>query len=398
LLLLGAGQLSFAAESVRINGFISQGYLNSDKNNFLSESRDGTFELSEVGVTINSAPVERLRVGMQLLARDFGKSGNNELRLDWAYGDYRFSDEIGVRIGKIKRPMGLYNEERDSDFLHPLVFLPQSIYDEARRDMLISYQGVGLYGTLPAPALGTLDYHLFRGGFNFPDDNLMSVGFLETGRGMVKQNNAKPLAQRNPAIPASVSKVKLTNKYIEGGQIILNTRIEGLRMAYSLLRGQQELFFDDSPTPQGELIIRSRGIYSLEYQTRRLTLATEYCETDRDQTMFGVTNQTGRSLEWYGMASYLLYDKLTMTLLYDVYYNDKHDQSGLAHAQRTGKPAYYSWRKDAAVGLRYDLNEAWTIKGEWHAIDGAALYTTAFNPTGPRRYWDFWAFKASFNF
>ncbi len=121
-----------------IHGFLSQGYINSVGNNFFADSKDGTFQINEVGLTIASQVKDQLRLGLQVFPRDLGRDGNNELRLDWGYADYHHADWLGVRLGKIKRPMGLYNEERDSDFLRPMAFLPQSIYDEVRRDMLVA--------------------------------------------------------------------------------------------------------------------------------------------------------------------------------------------------------------------------------------------------------------------
>ena len=37
------------------------------------------------------------------------------------------------------------------------------------------------------------------------------------------------------------------------------------------------------------------------------------------------------------------------------------------------------WRKDLGICLRWDVNRSMTLKGEWHAIDGAALFVGVYN-------------------
>ena len=120
---------AFSAADVDIHGFASQGYLKSDDNNYLANTEDGTAEFTEVGINF-SKEFDQLRIGLQLLSRDLGDYGDNEIYLDWAMGDYRFNEMLGIRIGKVKTPVGLYNQERDLDMLRIPVLLPAAVYDE----------------------------------------------------------------------------------------------------------------------------------------------------------------------------------------------------------------------------------------------------------------------------
>jgi hypothetical protein len=88
--------------------------------------------------------------------------------IDWAFGDYRWKDQLGFRAGKVKLPYGLYNEGRDVDMLRTSIFLPQSIYNERMRDFILAYEGAGAYGSL-ASGIGGFDYHVFGGTLNVPD-------------------------------------------------------------------------------------------------------------------------------------------------------------------------------------------------------------------------------------
>lgn len=108
-----------------ISGFVSQGYLVTSENDYIvHNSRDGNFEFNEAALNVSIMPSDRRRVGMQLMARDFGQLGNNNLYLDWAYGDYRWRDCLGFRAGKVKLPMGFYNQGREIDMLRTSIFLP----------------------------------------------------------------------------------------------------------------------------------------------------------------------------------------------------------------------------------------------------------------------------------
>ncbi len=55
---------------VDIHGFVAQGYLKSDHNNFLADTEDGSFQFNEMGINFSTSMGENLRLGMQLFSRD----------------------------------------------------------------------------------------------------------------------------------------------------------------------------------------------------------------------------------------------------------------------------------------------------------------------------------------
>ena len=76
-----------------------------------------------------SDPVtDNLRVGMQLHMYQLGQFGGSNVQVDWASGDYRFNDRLGFRAGKIKTPLGLFNDSQDVDSLFLWILLPQAMY------------------------------------------------------------------------------------------------------------------------------------------------------------------------------------------------------------------------------------------------------------------------------
>lgn len=393
LLLLAVPAQALDLGMVKVNGFVSQGYLQSEDNNFLADSIDGTTEYNEVGLTISAQPYDKLRVGMQLLSRDLGPEGNNEIRLDWGFADYRFADFFGVRAGKVKLPYGLYNEGRDSDFLRITALLPQSIYDETRRTMLVSTQGAGLYGNIPVGVLGDFDYQFAYGETNFPDDSVLLEGFVKNFNQAVAP---KPLAPLTAA-----SDVDADNQYLYAGNLIYNTPLAGLRLAGSYVAGKTELQFNNIYGTQvgtGEVGMKDMWVVSAEYTSSLVDLATEYTEYKNTKKFNNVEAPGGTSLGWYGLLALHATDTLHVYGLYDVFYADKDDRAGRAFAVLGQKP-YMGWRKDVGVGIRYDINPSWLIKAEWHDVNGVGSNAGLFNNVADlEKNWNYYIVKTSFNF
>src|SRR5687767_9245571 len=109
-----------AGDGIIFRGFVSQGYLKSSANRLLSaDTEEGTFAFTEAALNVTAQPLPKVRVAAQLFARDLGAQGNNRLVLDWGLGEYRAWDALGIRIGRVKFPVGLYNTLQDADVTRP---------------------------------------------------------------------------------------------------------------------------------------------------------------------------------------------------------------------------------------------------------------------------------------
>ena len=379
---------------VHINGFLSQGYLESSGNNFLtSDSTDGTFELFEAGLAFNTRATDKLRIGAQLLARDFGQQGNNKVRLDWGFGDYRWRDWLGLRAGKIKQSLGLYNMERDSDFLRPMVFLPQSIYYEGRRDTVGAALGFSLYGNLPVGAAGDLEYEVFYGEFDIPDDSPILKNIEYRVNSILGSNG-------------QVTDLQFNSDYALSGRLIYNTPLSGLRLSATFSQASgaydvETLTFFGVPTYstfQYFFDIERSCTGSIEYVADWFTLASEYNQTEVTvSSAFIPAAISAVSESWYVMVTAPVpsLPELSVSLLYDVYYPDRSDRDGEDPSLAAD---YLAWQKDLAIGVRYDFNRHWLVKAEWHEVDGAGLVEEFYNPDGIEKDWSYFALKTSFNF
>jgi hypothetical protein len=150
---------------VQAHGFVSQGFVDTDQNNWLTmNSSQGSAAMTEMGLNASSQLTDKLRVGAQVYDLNLGQLGQWHPSLDWALADYRFSNWFGVRAGKVKTTLGLYNDSQDLDFLRVFALLPQGVYPTDMRQVTIAHTGGDLYGNISLPHhLGDLSYTGYAG-------------------------------------------------------------------------------------------------------------------------------------------------------------------------------------------------------------------------------------------
>jgi hypothetical protein len=347
---------------IEIHGFISQGAIKTTDNNYLADSEDGSLEFSEAGLNFTKSLSDRLRVGIQLFARDLGPIGDYKPQLDWYYLDYRFADWFGVRAGRTKLPIGLYNETSDIDAARVPVLLPQSIYPTQSRDYFLAQTGAELYGFVPLGGAGALDYRLY-GGTIFVD----IPGYSAAGATAV-------------AIP-----------YLYGSRLLWQTPLSGFQIGLSAQRLRFDLHYTPSrdalaafpmPLPpdfKGTIdaeIPVTIGVASLEYQGKNLLVAAEYIRQwlSVKSSFPAVIPETEQTREgYYLMASYHVASWFTPGLYYSVMFPDVKD--------RHGREAY---QRDLAISFRWDLTQHWLLKFESHYMSGTAGLNPALNDNKDR--------------
>ena len=333
LLFIGCFVLSSQAfaydfEQVQIHGFVSQGYLKSNHYDYLSaETEDGTFEFNEFGFNISSNLAERLRLGMQVLARDLGDSGNDDLTMDWAFMDYRYRNWLGGRFGKFKRAYGLYNQVRDIDVARNSVFLPLSVYNEEYRTYQQALKGISVYGTLP----GGFDYQVQYGTSDSGED---------ANSEMHDDSYVLHLEWKPP-----LEGLRLVGTYDELGS------------SFTFAQDDVEMTFDTG---------LKDWVVGAEYIWGDLICAAEYHELTFD---FNSGDITLKGQHYYGLVNYRFTDWLALGASYAVTYGDKDDKDGQKF-ENNGRPKALAWAKDLALSARFDMNEYWLVKLEGHWING----------------------------
>ncbi len=125
------------ADRTQINGFMSARYSVSDDPLFFHGGRtdngineDGSFHGTKLGLNITSRVTDRLTVASQLFSSI--EEEGYATHLDWAFARYALTDELAVRAGKIKYPVGLVNEFVDVGVTYPWIEAPLVIYSESQ--------------------------------------------------------------------------------------------------------------------------------------------------------------------------------------------------------------------------------------------------------------------------
>jgi hypothetical protein len=106
-----AQKFTVLGKSISMHGFFSQGYMKSDGNNFITaQTGDGTFAMTDGALNIATNLRDNFHIGAQVYSRNVGRLTNGQVLLDWAFADYRVRDWLGFRGGKVKTPLGRYND------------------------------------------------------------------------------------------------------------------------------------------------------------------------------------------------------------------------------------------------------------------------------------------------
>jgi len=427
-----AYDMADSLSGVQLHGFISQGFVWSKTHNFLFDDMDhGSFEFNELGVTISKKINDNLHLGIQLFSRDQGNIGNNDLVIDWAYADYHPIDSLGVRVGKIKMPLGLYNETRDIDILRTCIFLPQSAYLEYYRDVLGGIHGIGLYGNLPFDWGSDISYQ------------------IQTGTLKIDKNGGVTTLLNNEASIDSHPLMKIDSHSINNcinGMMVFSP-YPGLRLASSFIKTSTKIdgslhndlsriFADDYAyaqlyykglidpnTAQEDRVEKGTMamfagfpleaevgdvlayMHSIEWNIDRLLVMIEYyhytysifIEIPGTLTLF---NDDFFTEGYYANVVYRFNDFVETGIYYSCLFNNGWDKSGDSFAN-IGENRYQTFLKDLSLSVRFDINQNWTFKIEHHWMDGTAFLMDINNPEKHNdlgRYWHMFAAKMTFHF
>jgi hypothetical protein len=377
-----------AISQLQIHGFVSEGAFISTANDYIGTSSRGSLELFEAGLNVSTDVADRLRAGIQFYARNIGTFDDLPPRLDWAFLDYRWRDWLGVRAGVIKMPYGLYNEYADIDAARTSILMPQSVYAIASRSALISHTGFTLYGERDLGGAGSLEYQAWFGTLTIPF-NAFNL-------------NRATLDRIDP-------------KYVTGAQVYWKP-IDGLKVGGTFIRASidYDLHFDAEvvdalvamgrvpPTYDGKISVFQRPttlvIGSAEYLRDDWAFAAEYARSFLRQrtTLPDLVPTDDSDVErFYVRVSRRLCRCYSIGAYYSAFHVDAHDRQGRDAVKFPVRVR--AWQRDAAVSIRYDVNDHWLWKAEAHFIDGVADLSIPANPD-PTRYWGLFLIRTTVTF
>jgi hypothetical protein len=340
-------QTSFkiAEKEVQVHGSFQQGFVLSKGNNFLTmDTNDGTGEMTDGAVNLSTNITRKLRVGGQLYLRNIGQLGNGHPQLDWAFADYKFNQAFGIRAGKVKTALGLFNDTQDMEFLHTWALLPQGVYPLDLRSVTIAHVGADAYGTISLKKAGSLQYTVYGGSIQ--DDLHGGYRYGVEDQGMVIRD-------------------EMTNRG-GGADLRWNAPVDGLAVGYSIIRTAVE---GDLGMPAfGPMTIhlelpkwQQQAVFG-DYQRDRVRVSAEYRQyvTEVKLTPAIAPEDMTKGQGWFVSGSYRI---------------SKYLEVGSYRSQYVGNTALSTSAddnhiNDTALTGRIDLNSFWSVKVEGHFMDG----------------------------
>jgi hypothetical protein len=351
------------------HGFVSFGHLRTwDNNVYTNDTRDGTDEFYEAALNVVARPWDRLRLGAQVFVRDFGRYDNGRAELDWGYAELSLQSWCTVQAGRVKIPVGLYNEIQDIDAARTPVFLAQSLYPTRLRELLVSIDGGKLNGRADLNAGGALSYTAFGGTKHFADDGAYAVYVGETAR-------------------LAVDDIEVGAVY--GGMVQWDTPVEDLALRFTAYHSDDIAVSGTGTGGRTRFVTDSRSLAgSLLWEPHDWTFAVEYLNITTDGTVTTATSTRPYEF-WYdgGYASATWH----ATTWLEGYVAAEYRASTVA-----GRPTAKGWSWIAAVKLMPLPN--WSLKAEYQYQDNTVAVLGVDNPGGVSPDWHLLALKTTVDF
>ncbi len=368
---------------VQIHGFASQGFVHTSDNNWLTmyTSHFGSGEFTEFGANASMQVTDQFRIGAQIYDRNLGGIGTWHPALDWAYAQYKWKPWLGIRAGRVKTVVGLYNDTQDLDFLHTFALMPQSIYPIDIRDTSIAHDGGDIFGSIPLGGKrGTLSYTAWGGNRDYSQYG--GVAYLIRSDGL-NFNSVGGLQY--------------------GGDLRWNTPLKGLLVGVSRMNVDNTLNYSLNEPGIGTILLQSKdnadwtNQYYGQYTWGKLLVDAEYRRSWDDSGTTGISRFQEDSRGWYFAGSYQILKRVRVGSYYSHYFIN----FPMGGVEQAGTGHDY----DKVVSGRVDINRYVNLKIEGHFMDGYGLpgatpngFYFANNPQGLKPNTNALVVKGGFNF
>jgi hypothetical protein len=316
-----------ADERLSVHGFLTQAYGRTDGNQVLGLPSQGTSDYRVAALQFRfDADVESAFV-LQLSHERLGRSPLTALEpavdLDWVFYERRFGEHTIARVGKVRTPLGLFNEIRDVGTLLALYRPPVAVYGEQ------VYASETVNGAMVGHRIPmgdwALDLNAFYGSWNFVQYDLATYAEVDGGY---------------------------------GGQAWIDTPIDGVRVGAGHLRYSVGNLVDAPADAEDD---HEAWIASLQGEFTRFSVRSELFHASFGETDLGYTGTAERYYvqavvnvtDWLGVVGQAEFEDLAI------------DVSGPFGFSFDGNE-----NRDLAVGLRYAPAPNVVVKLEGHLFRG----------------------------
>jgi hypothetical protein len=300
-----------------IHGYLTQAYGRSDRAPIYGLTKDGTWDYRVLALQLRYAATDDDHFVVQLRNRRVGTNivSDEGVVLEWAYYQHNFG-VLQVKVGRAPLPLGLYNEIRNVGTVIPFLRAPPILYIEGSE----AFDGV-LVSNRTRFGRWALESTAYGGGVRPRTQLVLPTGtFLFT------------------------SEVK--NTY--GGQLWLETPVQGLRVGASAFRGEH---FPLGPDTSDIKMFQG----SVDGSFDRLLLRAEYQRLLIPRA--GVAGVDLNNYSYYVQGSI----KVIGPWWIGAQIEQSHDNVG---------GDKYTFANDRAAGLNYKFSPERILKLEGHTMKG----------------------------
>jgi hypothetical protein len=326
---------------VEVHGFGGWGYAETDGNGYLIGSEAGNYDNASFALNVAARPAEKLTIVGQAELQQRAGFDELDVRLDYGFAEWRFSDALRLRAGRVKHPFGIYGETFNVGTLRPFFLLPTSIYGPERYTAR-SVDGMGVTGQFNWSSGWGLQYDVYGGRI---------AGELRIS-GVDLEIEETQLGLQS--VPFGFDDVI-------GGRVIARTPIEGLSLGASGYRGVATGFFS---VGESEIVVGAHA----EYDAAPWLIRAEWGTIFEEPIL--------RFDTYYGETAYSFSNGLQLAVRYERWKGDLDDFIA------TLVPPFVHELQDHeewAFGINYWLDPAFVIKLNFHRVEGNRFA----NPTNP---------------
>lgn len=188
----GAAQAGAATPSkFQMHAFFSQGWGKSDGSLIEGIPEDGTTEYRSLALQfrydLSADDLLLVQLNHKARGESLLEDSRDTVEIEWAFYEHRFNDATGLRLGRVRVPLGIYNEIRDVGVLLPFFEPPEGVYAEG----LFTQQavdGASLYYHFEPAAGWRLDLDGYYGEWErqlvLPTDTNVDVSQAKDGFGL----------------------------------------------------------------------------------------------------------------------------------------------------------------------------------------------------------------------
>lgn len=355
-------------QSLQTEFFISQGIVSTSSNNVAGSGKGISFEKREIGGIASYQVNENVDFRGMAVVEKYGERYKDNLHVEYALLDlhtYIPSQiaTVGMRVGRVKNTMGLFNDKRTNPFLRETDFPPQSLYRDQLKHSAVSGDGVQLYvNKVFGESILDLEVSKFKAEL-YPQDDAVNVLLnIPMGSGQFSKSD--------------VTSFHATYKLPEYGLILKYDRLL-LDFDYQANASSPVSLI----VPSGNMKTRIEYLSARKY-FEKFDVTGEMVKVTRSGELWNnVLDGMGYG-DPYAFNLVLRYRKDNWTFItgYNVWFTDINDRDGSKHEQNTGISRHRYYQKDLNFAVKYKFNDNWVGKVEYHKMQGTNVLSIVENP------------------